>query len=443
MTKRRIAIAAVFGIALLVLLTPAARDEIRWLYATISDTADDYAAYLEAWPDGRHSSEAQVRIDDAEWEAAQGLEQYRAYLAVHPKGRHVTDAEQAIEQLHWDAAAKTGTLAAFSEYTKQYPAGRYVAEARRHIERLRWAQVVATNSIPGFKKYLRRHPQGEHASTAHENIDRLHWEQADSAGTIAAFDKYLELHPTGRQAAEAKARSADIAFRALASAKRPEPFQDFLARHPGSDRTSAVKKRLEPILLARCMKQGRLPDCDAYLRLFGDQAGAGIVEARRQQVQFGLDLAKAITAGTFDAYRKVMLAHPKQTTLVMFEGGIGGMLDSYIKLSELCPDDLPRLRKIAAKENVAMEKVQFFPGFWVRGPPAKKGEKRRAVPACYPIPQWSAEEMKLFDMHVWKEGNTTKVIMDFSSSAKKRFTFIGRKVGKKYHVAAAKHKRDD
>ncbi|MCD4811192.1 hypothetical protein K8R14_01090 [bacterium] len=130
----------------------------------------------------------------------------------------------------------------------------------------------------------------------------------------------------------------------------------------------------------------------------------------------------------------------------MFDGGIGGFLERYIDLSELCPEDKPALEKLAAEESVPMNKVTTFPGFRVGPPPrvtygdiAERLE-RETRKDWYPIPQWSAQKLGLFEISVNSGEGKVSYSVNFSASDSKVFTFIGRKVGNKYHVVAAKYK---
>ncbi|MFQ5639622.1 MAG: hypothetical protein ACE5IR_16685 [bacterium] len=62
-----------------VVFSPKLRDELHWRWTSYHDQAQSYAAYVEAWPDGRHASEAQALYDERSWSDATPASAVRAF----------------------------------------------------------------------------------------------------------------------------------------------------------------------------------------------------------------------------------------------------------------------------------------------------------------------------------------------------------------------------
>lgn len=132
---------------------PAVREELHW--RCLGNRVEDYACYLEFWPNGRYSSEALSRQDDRTWEQvtnASAPEVYESYLKTFRSGRHAEQAIQRLEQLHWQEAVSSKSAAAFDAYMRLHPRGARVEEAQTRSAALRTKHAkVAIDPIPRVK----------------------------------------------------------------------------------------------------------------------------------------------------------------------------------------------------------------------------------------------------------------------------------------------------
>jgi hypothetical protein len=278
---------------------------------------------------------------------------------------------------------------------------------------------------------------------------RLEYKDATKTDTVAAYERFLALYPQHELANSAKVRMADAAFRDLTGVTEPQAYMDYIVRYPDSSHISEVTAHLEPILYSKCMVGGQIMACDDYLRVCDEYSCQSDVKHKSQELAFTLDLERATEKDTFDAYQEVVNAHPEQDQLVMFEGAIGSAMNMRIYVYNLCPEDKPALEKLAAQQGVPFDSVVIFSGFWV-GPPPKAGQPDNSDKPwefekgkrndCYPIPAWSAKKMGLFTTGASSDGGST--VTYFGGSANKVFTFVGKKVGSKYHIVAAKQKEN-
>ena len=85
-------------------------DEIR---AAVIDanTAEEYAKYIDYYPDGHHVIEAQTKLsqltDEVDWKRALELSSSASltqYLEIHPRGAHTDEALRRLEEFEEDDA---------------------------------------------------------------------------------------------------------------------------------------------------------------------------------------------------------------------------------------------------------------------------------------------------------------------------------------------------
>jgi hypothetical protein len=119
-------------------------DEI-WQSVVSSDTSEDYAKYVDYFPDGDHAHDARDRIrqltDDEDWLRSRNMNSKSSlteYLESHPNGAHYDEVRKMLEQLEeessWQHAKAKGAITGYLDYLRGYPDGKFVREAKRQIE---------------------------------------------------------------------------------------------------------------------------------------------------------------------------------------------------------------------------------------------------------------------------------------------------------------------
>ena len=126
------------GLVVIVAL-PVTRDEIRWQFSQLLDSAADYQRYLDAWPTGRHSSQARARLDEQNWILAGKLgtrDAFTAYLREQRDGAYIPQAKAQLDLMDdraWSEATKQDTVTGYAKYISIYgTSGRHSAAAREH-----------------------------------------------------------------------------------------------------------------------------------------------------------------------------------------------------------------------------------------------------------------------------------------------------------------------
>lgn len=244
-TKKSLLVVSVAAMVLLLFLVlPMATDEIQWFRSSHSDGAEDYRAYLESRPGGRHAAEARNLYDDRCWtdtKRENNIQAFEQYLQVHPRGKHAAEARENLDSFYWQEASSANTIQALERYKKLCPEGKHAKEARESLDSLRWQEAAQTNSFQAFERYLQYHPAGNHVGEAQESMEAVTWQDACNGNTFKTLQIYLDKYPAGRFADEAKSKQetllADDAPFSLAKEKgTEEALTAFLSEFPGHQR---------------------------------------------------------------------------------------------------------------------------------------------------------------------------------------------------------------
>ena len=201
-------------------------DEVAWQMAIADGKLEDYKAYLEKYPEGKHVEEAKEKVEELEEKKLMAL---------------------AKDEAAWMTATKINTLEEYQGYLKQYPEGRHSKEAKEKVEELtetpemteeekimrmakqeaKWMQAEKSGKKEDYEAYLEEYPEGKHAKSAKEKIgsiselenaqdalekakDELNWKMAKSSNTLEAYKNYLKEYPEGIHAEKAKEKIAEL-----------------------------------------------------------------------------------------------------------------------------------------------------------------------------------------------------------------------------------------
>ena len=145
------------------------------------------AAELEAEAERKRAEQA--RLDEAYWEetGARGTEVgLRAYLERYPDGIHSEQAQAALEEI---ALAKRQNVSV--------------------EERASWDAARAINAVTSYQNYLTLYPNGAFASDARAKITELNRSQADASSIAAAAEaeQRLKLNPITARLVEARLKT--------------------------------------------------------------------------------------------------------------------------------------------------------------------------------------------------------------------------------------------
>ncbi len=123
-------------------------EEEIWASVVDANTPDEYAKYVDYFPDGKHALEARTKLseltDATDWNRAAELStpaSLAAYLEAHPRGKYSEEALTKLEELEeneaWQTAKTRDNVSGFMEYLRKYPSGRFAMIARKQLDALK------------------------------------------------------------------------------------------------------------------------------------------------------------------------------------------------------------------------------------------------------------------------------------------------------------------
>jgi sulfatase modifying factor 1 len=166
-----------------------ADEEEYWLVAVKKGTTVAFQQYLDQYPEGKYTKEAQNKLLELQEEAA------------------------------WKKASDTHTINAFIKYRRDYPSGLYRDEALAAIRILEenegWNLAKRRNSIFEYEQYLEKYPSGKYKKEAVEKLDALlqkkndafrvqedkAWQDASKKDNKASYKTYLQRYPFHKKTA--------------------------------------------------------------------------------------------------------------------------------------------------------------------------------------------------------------------------------------------------
>jgi len=203
--KRNIGLLLVVFLALTAI--PDTRDEFHWQWASHRDETTSYGEYLNRWPDGRHTTKAQLLHDEYGWAdalAANTIQAYERYVQLHNEGKHLAEARDNIESLSWQEAGNANTIRSYRSYATAYPQGQYAHQAGANLFALRTdnAPFVAAWKVGtenAFKQFLKDFPGHEKTSEIRQAlidttegrdiVDLLHEKKIEVEAKGSGIDK--------------------------------------------------------------------------------------------------------------------------------------------------------------------------------------------------------------------------------------------------------------
>jgi uncharacterized caspase-like protein/lipoprotein NlpI len=343
---------------------PQAIELAFWNDVKDSNSAEDYQAYLDKFPDGAFAPLAKLRLKQADQSAS------RIVHADPDEAPKTTAADpSAFENAFWSAAEDDKSPESYQAYLNKYPKGRFADQARARIAALDKAplpEIVATTA----KLYAR-------------DKARLRTAPAVDAAIVARLDAATPLDADGRSADGAwwRVKLADgrtgFVSVGVVTDQPPPPAQPPAAQTPvpaTAAQTPAPEKAPDPEIAAAarvpagqehdiCLKS---PDRASAERAVACQRllAAGIADAtERYNAELGLgdalfDLGKLDKA--LAAYRAAVEIDPQYYSaydavgsVFMSQENYGEAQKAFDKAVSLQPDDAASLyQRGAARANL-------------------------------------------------------------------------------------------
>jgi hypothetical protein len=352
-----------FAAALLVTagLLPATRDEARWRTAASRDRAQDYAAYLAAWPGGRHATEASARRDELDWsdaKAAGTLDSFRRYANDRLSGAHVAEAKTLIEELEWQEVRNSNSVPKLDTFLESRGTGRFAAAARTRIEDVLWRDAEISNSVQGHEAYLKRFATGRFAAEARHNVERLTWRRAQAIDTIQSLETYLAKYAKGRFAGEAESKIEELTWQQCRRLDTIRSLEEYLSKYAAGRFAPIARERIEELTWLRAKNTDTVASLESYLGCYRTGQFAATAQARIEELTWS-QFARANTVSSLDTYART---RP--------DGRFAD--EARSRLAALLADDRPYLSALReGTERALNEFLREFPGH-AREPEARE-----------------------------------------------------------------------
>ena len=205
-----------------------ARDEGAFAHVRTRGTPKAYAAYVAAFPDGRHADEArEAAYAHARSEGTPKA--YAAYVAAFPDERYAEEAREAA----YAHARSEGTPAAYAAYVAAFPEGRHVEEAREAA----YAHARSEGTRAAYAAYVSAFPEGRYADAARDEGAYAH---VRTRGTLKAYAAYVSAFPEGRHAEEAR----EAAYAHARSEGTPTAYAAYVSAFPDGRRADAARDEI-------------------------------------------------------------------------------------------------------------------------------------------------------------------------------------------------------
>jgi hypothetical protein len=123
----------------------AKAERAYWDRATSGNTVASFNQYLDRFPQGQYSQQAQSEIAALDWHAVESSNDksaLRSYLSRHASGPYHDKAAVRLDDLTWQET-KQDDVSSLNGYVQNLPNGRHAAEARKKIEDLTAAAKAA------------------------------------------------------------------------------------------------------------------------------------------------------------------------------------------------------------------------------------------------------------------------------------------------------------
>jgi len=197
-----------------------------WRNAMAYNTTEAYQSFIRMYPGSARVNLAKEKIrnieDNALWAvyvSSPTYENCKAYLSAFPNGLHSSQASNDFIALEenwiWDTAV---TRSDYINYKKKYPKGRFASQVEDKIafidETELWDKATSADDIPSYNSYLKKYPSGYYSKSAYARINRIkdadYWNRALSLDTKQAYEAYLAESPL--KAFEEEAENKIAAF---------------------------------------------------------------------------------------------------------------------------------------------------------------------------------------------------------------------------------------
>ncbi len=176
-----------------------------WAIATEQNSVNAYARYLELFPTGEFTKEANDKIhvlrEEEVWDMTKKentATAYLNYIKEYRNGKYYAKAVESLavveEEEAWEEANLKNTLSAFLEYNLKYPGGKYAKKAKLRIEAFEEAKTREDAVLQNKKLQAAKQAEAEAAIEKKRIQFNNTIETAETLFNTADYDKAREKY---------------------------------------------------------------------------------------------------------------------------------------------------------------------------------------------------------------------------------------------------------
>lgn len=190
-------------------------------------------------------------------------------------------------------------------------------EAQRRKEEAVFDRACATGTLEALQQFVKDNPANQYVPAARERIaDFARWDRTRTEGTMEAYERYLATSPTKAFEKEVRAAmlliEAEQVWKSMEGHYTAEGLQIYLTSYPDSPHHAEAAARLDELKGMEAYRRRAYED--AY-RLLGRARGEITLTLEASHAYNTAadehDYAAALRAGTMEAWRGYIVAHPR------------------------------------------------------------------------------------------------------------------------------------
>jgi len=211
-----------------------------WAYHELdkhAEAAQDFEAYLKAYPDGAHAPDALFWLAESRYGAGQFSDaagSYRRYLSKYPGGNCTEDARYGLAYSLFKVQAYVEAADAFEGFLKDFPGSKFQANATVRLADSYYCAKKFNSAAGGYRSVVRLHPGDESADYAQYQLGYALYHSGDVPAAIAHFNDIVAKNASSSYAPDAQYMVGWIYFHSKDYHSAINEFRKVLEKFPAN-----------------------------------------------------------------------------------------------------------------------------------------------------------------------------------------------------------------
>jgi len=119
---------------------------------------------------------------------------YQIFLQKYPEGKFSAEAQDNLISLEYNKAKTINTIDAYGDFLKNYPNCKYSTDAKKNIINIEFEKVKKQNSIAAYEKFLNKYPNSEHTDFVENKIKLISNVISETERVIFVYNDHFQLY---------------------------------------------------------------------------------------------------------------------------------------------------------------------------------------------------------------------------------------------------------